>query len=367
MLRKTEDRETVVGGTLNRRGEDSRSGTQRRSGRNGELTRGRRRSSRYSGDFSDDETHRRGKSYDRRDRRGDGRRYNRESRRTSGAYSDDEYQQDRRRRERGRREKESDYDSDRSAGHRRRRNKKRGPTNIDDFDNDDFSESDSYSSDSSYDSDYSGRRRRLRSSASVSEIANTAWALGADGEPIQNVGQRIKIQQTEIKRLLELLALIQKQMGMTTLPAPQQKMLQEDLQKLGKLQSKLKDKQGDRNLKMQLLGQQMLLCEHLKDAHTAITGHSPVTGITSTTTDRNLQLQFLQHQQQALAEQQRHILLERQMEAEQQRQMMLAAEQQRQMQLQAQLQATHLYAVQPQYGMAAVPQVYPYGASMGYY
>ena len=43
-------------------------------------------------------------------------------------------------------------------------------------------------------------------------------------------------------------------------------MLQHDLQKaIEQIQSRLSDRPGNQSLQMQLLGQQMLLCEHLKE------------------------------------------------------------------------------------------------------
>ena len=49
-------------------------------------------------------------------------------------------------------------------------------------------------------------------------------------------------------------------------------MLQQDLQKLEQIQSRLSDRPGKQSLQIQLLGQQMLLCEHLKETQQALSG-----------------------------------------------------------------------------------------------
>ena len=235
-----------------------------------------RRSSRYSEAYSDDEDLRRGKRRGRREKEGRSRR----SSRYSESYSDDEG--DRRERRRGERrggrrgsESGSDYDT-RSRRRGRGRRGRRGPTNIDDFDEEDWSGSesesgsDSYSSssgseDSLSDSDSErGRRRRLRSSASASELTNATWALGEGTE--KDIEARIKSQQVDIKKLLSALSELQKKSGVKNLPTEKQKVLQKDLQKLEKLQNKREERRGDVSVLMQLIGQQMLLSEHLKDA-----------------------------------------------------------------------------------------------------
>ena len=301
------------------------------------------------------------------DRRRNGTRSRRSSR--SGAYSDDEgLHQKERGRERGRYR----YDSD--EGRKSRTNKHR-PTDIDSFDDDDLSdsESESYSSDS----DGSGRGR-MRSSASVSELTNAKWALGDD----EDLDDRIKMQQGQIKKLLESLAEVQKRFGVKSLPAPQQKLLQQDLQKLEQLQTRRKENPNALSLQMQLIGQQMLLCEHLRNASIAITQGAQVTPsrLVQSQSAQNLKLQMLQQQQQAIAEQQRQIILEHhmQMEAEQQQQMLIAAEAQRQMILAEQQRQMHLaqqqmqaqYAQQQQLqavGMVGMQVYNPYTAAVGYF
>ena len=306
------------------------------------------------------------------DDRGRGRKGSRNE-----AVSDDEGYRSRRRRRRGKRDSWSDYDSDYEDQRKKRRGKRRGPTNIDDFDEDDFSDSDSYSSDysdssSGSDSDDSRRRRRrrkLRSSASVSELTGTAWALSGQNGSLESIGQRIKVQQAEIKKQLATLTQLQKETGMKALPEQQQSALQKDLEKLEQLQAKLRYKPDDQSLQMQLLGQQMLLCEHLKEAQQLVISRP---GLANSMSGQNIQLQMIQQQQQALAEHQRQLLFDqqRQMQAEQQRQMLMAAEQQRQMQM-AQLsaiQSPQFVSPQQTFGMGGMPQMYsPYSGTVGYY
>lgn len=327
----------------------------------------RRRSRKYSDGYDE---------YD-----GGGRRSRRSSR--SGVYSDDEGY----RRERTKQEKTYQR---RKEKHGR---KKRGPTNIDDFEEDELSGFESDTESESYSSDYSdsedswseseGRRgrRRLRSSASASELTNAAWTLGDSA----STDERIKAQQAEIKKQLSSLAQLQKGMGLKSLPPQQQQVLQQDLQKLEQLQARLSDKPGNQSLQMQLLGQQMLLCEHLKETQQALSGsialNQPVLSgsvapnLVPSPSAQNLKLQMLQYQQQALAEQQRQILLDqqRQYEVEQQRQLLMAAEQQRQIQLEQQrqiqlAQLAQMQAHQPlQAGLTAMHVYNPYGTAMGYY
>lgn len=70
----------------------------------------------------------------------------------------------------------------------------------------------------------------------------------------------------EIKKLLNHLGELQKKSGVKTLPAEKQKVLQQDLQKLELLQNRRKEKPGNASILTQLIGQQMLLSDHLKDA-----------------------------------------------------------------------------------------------------
>ena len=291
--------------------------------------------------------------------RGRGRRDSRS--RMSGALSDDEGY--RRGRNRSKKERHDDREQGRKEDKGRRG--KRRPTDIDDFDGDlseDGSGSDYYSSDyddsdySDYDSDdgRSRRRGKLRSSASASEMTNAAWALeGQTG----SLDQRIKTQQGQIKKELSFLMQLQKATGMKSLPPQQQKVLEKDLRKLEAIQDRLSEKRGNQDLQMQLLGQQMLLFEHLKEIQTSLqvkpmmAANVPTMSLSHSPQSGNVALQVLQQQQQMLTEQvyveqQRQMLM-----AEQQRQMMMA-EQQRQMQL-AQLQHTQQtqFMGQPQYVM----------------
>lgn len=209
-----------------------------------------RRSSRYSETFSDEENGAR-----RRRRRKSERSYR------SSYYSDSEFDSD-------------DHSSKRKRrGRRNKEGRRRAPTNVDDFNERDWSESES-TSESSYSSDYSdsdsdserGHRRRLRSSASASALPNAAWAL--EGRSKDGIGSeaRIKSQQAEIKKLLNHLGEVQKKSGMKALPAEKQKLLQKDLQELELLQARRKEKPGNASILTQLIGQQMLLSDHLRDA-----------------------------------------------------------------------------------------------------
>ncbi len=358
--------------------------------------RGRKERSRRDSDRYDD------------DDRGKGGRSRKTSRKHTNADDEGYRTKHRGRGKRDARERDasSDYDSDYEDKHRRRRRqgKRRGPTNIDDFDEDDYSDSDSYSSDyssssSGSDSDDSRRRRKrkVRSSSSVSDLTGTAWALSGEGGSLDNIGQRIKQQQDEIKKQLAALTQLQSETGVKALPTQHQTVLQKDLEKLEQLQAKLRHKQGDQNLQMQLLGQQLLLCEHLKEAQQVIASRSDL-GLSPS--GQNIQLQIIQQQQQAalaqqqqqalaqqqqqalaqqqqqalaqqqqqaLAQQQRQIMF-RQMQAEQQRQMMLAAEQQRQMQM-GLMPSTPFVSPQQPFGMGGgLPQMQsPYAGTVGYF
>ena len=135
------------------------------------------------------------------------------------------------------------------------------------------------------------------------------------------------------------------------------------------IQSRLSDRPGNQSLQMQLLGQQMLLCEHLKETQQALSG-GVVPNLVPSHSVQNLKLQNLQmlhYQQQALAEQQRQMLLDqqRQFEAEQQRQLLMAAEQQRQIQL---AQLAQMQSHQPlQAGVTGMHVYNPYTVAKGYY
>ena len=206
--------------------------------------------------------------------------------RYSGTYSDDE---DARKMNRSRRLHESNRYFDSQSSSESHRNKKfngrrkerrqhreskgrRKPTNIDDFDEGDWSKSDRDSS--SYSSDYSlsesdseqGRPQRLRSSASASVIRNAAWALQGQSQEGELTDSRIKAQEAEIKKLLSNLGELQKTSGVKHLPVERQKELQKGLRNLEYLQICRKEKPGNASVLAQLIGEQMLLCDHLRDA-----------------------------------------------------------------------------------------------------
>ena len=151
----------------------------------------------------------------------------------------------------------------------RKERKKSGPTNIDDFDEDDFSDSYSSGSESDSDSEGSGKKNRKPSSSEVMRMLGMKWALG-DGDEIEDLDERIRVQQQEIQRELSNLTQLQRANKMKVLPSLQQKVLHNDLQKLQDIQTKLKENPGVRELQMLLVGQQMLLCEHLKDIQSSL-------------------------------------------------------------------------------------------------
>lgn len=146
--------------------------------------------------------------------------------------------------------------------------KKKGPTNVDDFDEDDSSSSETSSSDSSSDSEESGQKNLT--SEEAMKMLGTKWALGGEDD-IEDLDERIKTQQLEIQRELSNLTQLQRSSGMKALPSLQQKVLQSDLQKLQAIQGKLKENPGVRELQMLLVGHQMLLCEHVKEIQESLT------------------------------------------------------------------------------------------------
>ena len=243
------------------------------------LRRGRQLSDEF---YDEGQSVRRGRkhpnsSYEAHGRRRSGDVSQRSSRYSDVYYSDDEDVRSRRRdRRKSRRSRGSSHYSESysdSNGHSHRRGKsrrRRGPTSIDDFDEESWSETESESEfytsteESWSESDSEMRERhRLRSSASASKITNAAWALqGSDKE----TEARIKSQQAEIKALLSSLAELQKNLGVKALPPEKQKVLQQDLSNLGELQCLSREMDNNGGVLTQLMGQQMLLSEHLKDA-----------------------------------------------------------------------------------------------------
>ena len=318
-------------------------------------------------------------------------------------YSDNEGYKSCRCRDKRRDDSYSDYDSDyerrkdkkKKSKKNKKKGKQRGPTNIDDFDEVDYASDSSYtsstsSSDSSSESDASDSDSEKVKKAL--EITNAAWALTGTADA-EKMSERIKSQQAKIKNELASLSQLQKETGNKTLSPELQKMLQQDLQKLEQLQTMLKENQGNQSLQTQLLGQQMLLFEHLTEAKESIdtkekedekpkekpkekpASPSP-TGLTADTkTPANYQLQMIQqqalhaeHQMQALAAEQHMQALA----AEQQRQMLMAAEQQRMAQI-AQMATMQTPFMSPQqspygHGMSPMSPMYnPYANSVGYF
>ena len=145
----------------------------------------------------------------------------------------------------------------------------------------------------------------------------------------------------------------------------------------------LKENQGNQSLQTQLLGQQVLLFEHLTEAKESIkppqkeeeeeedksskktprhSASPPSKIVASTPTDYRMQMLHQQalaaeHQMQAYAAEQQ---MQQVLAAEQQRQMLMAAEQQRQMQLEQQRQM-QMAAMQSSF---MSPQPSPYGGAM---
>ena len=168
--------------------------------------------------------------------------------------------------------KQSDHPSDSSpySTKERGRRRKKQATNIDDFDETDWSDSMS-DSELSYSSDYSendsAKYVKLRSSASASNLPNATWALNGT-EAVDGVESeaRVKMQQDEIKVLLSRLRELQKRSNVKVLPVGKQSILQRDLKTLEQIQRKQKDMPGDVTIHTQLIGQQMLLIDHLRES-----------------------------------------------------------------------------------------------------
>jgi hypothetical protein len=209
------------------------------------------------------------------------------------------------------------------------------------------------------------------------------------------MSERIKTQQAKIKKELAAFSELQNDTGNKTLAPEQQKMLQQDLQKLEQLQTMLRTNQGNPSLQTQLLGQQVLLSEHLTEAMESIKPKEepkktpppptrpspPATGLPNPTDYRMHILQqralAAEHQIHAIAaEQQMQVMAVEQqrqmaMAAEQQRQMAMAAEQQRQMQVAA-MQSPFASPQGSFGGMNAMsnamsPMYNPYSSPIGYY
>ena len=205
--------------------------------------------------------------------------YDRDGRKVAVQQDDDEYDNKRRGRRgeddrRGRRKRSEDEGRRSGKGKRddnkgkkdKSKGKKRGPTNIDDFDEDDYSDSEN---DSDSDSSEESGQKRIMTSEEAMKMLGTKWALG-DGDDIEDLDERIKTQQLEIQRELSRLTQLQRNRGMKALPSLQQKVLQSDLQKLQAIQGKLKENPGVRELQMLLVGQQMILCDHVKEIQSSL-------------------------------------------------------------------------------------------------
>ena len=112
------------------------------------------------------------------------------------------------------------------------------------------------------------------SSSEAALIPGASWALG-EGDDLENLDERIRVQQLDIQRELTNLSRLQRELGMKTLPSLQQKVLQADLSKLQAIQSRLKAAPGNREFQMQLVGQQMLLSEHLLEIQESLSHGLP--------------------------------------------------------------------------------------------
>ena len=207
------------------------------------------------------------------------REYSRSSRREKekreeGYYSDQASHSTKRSKARSKRPRESkhyDHRLDSSPYSTKGREKRKQlATNIDDFDESEWSDSMSdseLSPSNEYSESESGEHSKLRSSASASNIPNATWALQGS-EAVDGVlsEARIKMQQDEIKILLSQLRELQKQSDVKVLPAAKQSILQRDLRNLEEIQRKQKEMPGNVTVLTQLIGQQMLLSDHLKEA-----------------------------------------------------------------------------------------------------
>jgi hypothetical protein len=278
-------------------------------------------------------------------------------------YSDQESSSKKRLKERSkgkRASKHSDHMSDSSPCSTRGRGRRRQPaTNIDDFDENEWSDSISDSEDS-YSSEYSesdsDEHFKLRSSASASNIPNATWALQGS-EAVDGVVSeaRIKMQQDEIKTLLSHLRELQKQSDVKVLPVAKQSVLQGDLRNLEELQRRQKKLPGNVTVLTQLIGQQMLLSDHLREAIALVKEQS-----------FRHQQAFAQQQTTVMPQQvigyqhplaQHQLLLEAEQQQHQQQLLLAAAEQQKQLQL-AQLASTQqrlLGLHSPTYAMYGSP------------
>ena len=208
--------------------------------------------------------------------------YDRDGRKVPIRSRDDDDDYDNRRRgrrgeedRRGRRKRSEEEGRRQGRGRRddnrgkkdKSKGKRRGPTNVDDFDEDDYSDSESGSDSDS--SEESGQKGKMTSEEAM-KMLGTKWALAGDGDDIEDLDERIRTQQLEIQRELSGLTQLQRSRGMKALPSLQQKVLQSDLQKLQAIQSKLKENPGVRELQMLLVGQQMILCDHVKEIQSSL-------------------------------------------------------------------------------------------------
>lgn len=207
---------------------------------------GQRRHRRHDNNSDEDSKKRKGKS--------DGKKGKKNSKRDS-YYSD--HEDEKRKGKKGKQTKD------------KRGNKKKGPTNVDDYDSED-----SYSSETSDGStsteEYSDSEERRK----AAQLAGGAWALG-EGDTLDNLDTRIRDQQLTIQQELSNLTRLQRDIGLKTLPTLQQKVLQADLSKLQDLQSRLKETPGHRELQVQLVGQQMMLTEHLREIQESLSHKLP--------------------------------------------------------------------------------------------
>lgn len=164
-------------------------------------------------------------------------------------------------------EEEEDAGRERSSKKSNKKHGKKKPTNIDDFDEEELSDSKSESesgSNSGSGSEAEDKPKRKPKSAVIAEMTNARWALGEDSSEREELEKRIEDHQKEIKKQMATLQALQAAQDKKTLPPQQQKMLQQDLEGLKQIYTKLEESPGNMELQMQLLGLQMVLCDHLK-------------------------------------------------------------------------------------------------------
>jgi hypothetical protein len=157
---------------------------------------------------------------------------------------------------------------------------KKKPTSDDDFDSSEVTsdESDAATDSSEEESSSSAGEKETKkvTSSEAAQVPGAKWSLGqGDEEEIEKIDEKIRSQQLEIQKELTNLSRLQREIGLKNLPTLQQKLLQGDLSKLQVLQGRLKEAPTNKELQMQLVGQQMLLTEHLLQIQESLSHNLP--------------------------------------------------------------------------------------------